>query len=204
MTEIHDILADGGETVKLIGFILFAVVVILASILQKAQKKQQEKDAARRREQGPPPSPAQRDRQEPVRRPAAPRPGMRQLTPAQQVAQAMREALGISPQQPTEPQEQVPPRARSAEEIRRLRAARSAKKKRARRPAQVESEQPARKPLSERQAGPVATATETVKPTPAHVIANLGDLSEARRAIVYHEIFSRPKALREGAEMWDL
>ena len=32
---------------------------------------------------------------------------------------------------------------------------------------------------------------------------DLADLAAARAAIVYHEILSPPKALREGPEMWD-
>jgi hypothetical protein len=33
---------------------------------------------------------------------------------------------------------------------------------------------------------------------------NLDNVQQARRAIVFHEIFSAPKALRKGSEMWDL
>ena len=32
---------------------------------------------------------------------------------------------------------------------------------------------------------------------------NLSSHSQARRAMLYHEIFSAPKALRSGKEMWD-
>jgi len=32
---------------------------------------------------------------------------------------------------------------------------------------------------------------------------NLSDPAEARRAIVFHEIFAEPKALRRAPEMWD-
>jgi len=45
-------------------------------------------------------------------------------------------------------------------------------------------------------------ADAAVKPVVA-VGVDLGDRQLARSAIIFHEIFSAPKALREGAEMWD-
>ena len=40
---------------------------------------------------------------------------------------------------------------------------------------------------------------------PAGLIARglLNDPQQARTAMIYHEIFSPPKALRDGGEMWD-
>jgi len=46
---------------------------------------------------------------------------------------------------------------------------------------------------------PIATA-----PSGQRLQVNLVDLAAARSAIIYHEILSPPKALREGPEMWEL
>lgn len=50
-------------------------------------------------------------------------------------------------------------------------------------------------------------APQTEQPAPPQQLAamvDLGRADEARRAIIYHEILSPPKALREGGEMWEL
>ena len=38
----------------------------------------------------------------------------------------------------------------------------------------------------------------------AAVTVDLHHREQLRKAIIYHEIFSPPKALRQGAEMWDM
>jgi hypothetical protein len=43
-----------------------------------------------------------------------------------------------------------------------------------------------------------ATATEGL------IDVRLLDIGRARDAIIYHEIFSAPKGLRQGREMWDV
>ncbi len=39
---------------------------------------------------------------------------------------------------------------------------------------------------------------------PKGYTVNLQSAADARRAMVYHEIFSRPKAMRRGPELWDM
>ena len=50
----------------------------------------------------------------------------------------------------------------------------------------------------------VATRGRQVGGQGPAVAVELTDARQARQAIIYHEIFSPPKALREGPEMWEL
>ena len=50
----------------------------------------------------------------------------------------------------------------------------------------------------------VRPSQEAAHDLPTGPAVNLSSPERARRAIIFHEIFSAPKALRQGKEMWDV
>ena len=191
MTWTADILAAGGD--EKFTLILAAVVVgisIVASIAQKIMGKRQEQEAGGEARAeggaGPPPRPVQR--QERV---------------SAQETRFLRQTLGIS-------EEQLRARLGGA-----VQAAPPPRADRRPAPAPVPARHRAaarQQPPGSRPVSPETQLTELQQaPAPQQlptetslVVVRLAGPQQARMAIIHHEIFSPPKALREGPEMWDL
>lgn len=195
MTAALDILAARDDFVSLIGIVALLVIAAVAAAIQKAAKRQQEKRAAEQKSQGPAGGPEQ----PPRRRPPA----------EEEVARAMREVLGLEPEE-LQVRQEPGPRPRQAA------AARPRPMPQELQPAQgAEVQQPLRpgEPTFARLQTDVGTEARIApraarmppgqrQVQPAAGVA-FGNVQQVRRAIIYHEIFSPPKALREGQEMWD-
>jgi len=210
--------------------ILFVVVSIVVGIIKKVGARKAE-EAQRRRLQQPPEPPAravrqvtharsdqthrppQRGRPQPGRTagPAEPPPAP-PIQPEMELAQQALRAMGLIPAQPqpSGPEQLVmltpaePASVRVEEELqvqrrrqRKLEAQRG-KRLAARKVPEADSAvikggllqvRPDQKPGAGVRTGPSV---------------DLSNAEKARRAIIFHEIFSAPKALRQGKEMWDV
>ena len=176
MTFTANILAEGGAWQ-----LMWLLVVVVISIVASMVKKKQEQKAAQQRppERGEPTHPGQ----------AAP-PQQRPATESQRqsLMAAALKSMGIevpkkqaarSPAKPAPPE--PPPLAQGREEPEQLGAG-----------IAEHVQEHLQMPKAQRRTITKGRRTR-VRLTPA----------AARRAIIYHEIFSPPKALRTGGEMWD-
>ena len=211
MGQLGYILADGFK--ELLEFLPWLVLVVIGLIVKgvaSASKQKQAQQQAAHEEQ------IRRDEAEPARRQPqqAPRPQgdsgplpppppsqLPQVPPqpAEQIGRILRQAMGI-PDQPA-----PAPRLQPAV----LQPAR----------APVPPEKKPSHGLGSPGLRPTAIGLSRLKPreaaeeAPPPPVAPVGlegidlglaDAGLARQAIVYHEVFSSPKALRTGSEMWDL
>ena len=228
MNLLADILADG-EFSRLLQAILVIIIMVViggAQVLQKLakdkkQREQQDRDGALTR-----PKPLGRadevDRQQlDLRQPTAMGSRPAELPayglPAQQGEQTLPRRRGVRRdlRQPrvaaampiivTEPQDEEVEQV-VEEELRRQQQRLAREEAERRRRMAEPKPQVARRPS-------VLSVQPKVKPTMAataageverRVAVDLTDADVARRAIIYHEIFSGPKALRTETEIWDM
>jgi len=220
MTTIPEILAESDGYIQVIGLVVLLILGAVASLIQKLAEKRQQQRAEQARlrqaqrspqavpEASQPPAPAGEARPAARRQPAEPP----RLTPAEQIARAMQEALGITVQVPAaEPSpsrsasRQISDleRARRRAVAKRREALQRRKKKKKRSASEGLHPSPGVEHTPGRLVPSVDEASrESQAPQPTGL--NLRDAEQAKRAIIYHEIFSTPKALREGPEMWEL
>lgn len=168
------ILAAGDDSwVEIVGIVIFIGLGIIGSLFQKDKAKKQQEEEARKARKNSEPS------------------GRRQ-----------RQARAPRAVQPTQPEQTV----RVSEELR----------SRQQRQTQLDTDREKRlgaqvSPESDTdaiKARLVSVRSSEADTAPgqiseAEVIPSLKTLADARKAIILHEIFSPPKALRQGGEMWD-
>lgn len=231
MTAALYILARGGSDLfELVPIILFIVISIVVGIIQKRARKAQE-DQRFRAQQRPPEAPAravrqvphtrtgqthrppQRGRPQPGRtaRPAGP-PPVPPLEPGVEMAQQALRAMGLIPAEPEPsraeqlveltPAEPEPVRVEEELQMQRRRQekleAQRGKRLAAPKVPEADSAVIKGRTLQDRpdqEPGAGAATGPSV---------DLSSPERARRAIIFHEIFSAPKALRQGKEMWDV
>jgi hypothetical protein len=184
VTTAAFILAEG------IGDVLFIVVVVVLALLGKlfqksAEQRQEQKDEQRAAEDRE--TVAQRHPEVAVEPPARP---ARRLAPAPAAPQAAAPPTSATPKTREQRLEDRHLQKLETAEIgramasRRLKGGRASAKRRSGKPDDTD--------------GPATQ--DAVRPVRK---VNLSSRSQARRAMLYHEIFSAPKALRSGKEMWD-
>ena len=217
MTAALYILARGdGDGFELVMIVLIVVVMFVVSIIKKVAASRAEEARRERPQQRPQQQPRQQQprRPEPGRtaRPAGPPPAPPQVSPDVEMAQQALRAMGLIPArpQPSEVEEAVvltpaePESVRVGEELeqehRRQRSAEAQRRKRL-----------ARRKVPEAHLAAIEGTILQVRPgqgprvtVPTGPSVDLSSAARARRAIVFHEIFSAPKALRQGKEMWDV
>ena len=204
MTCTVNILAAGEELFNVIVVLALVAISAIVGMVQKAKRKQQQDRQAQQQHERRPP--VDQDRQAPAARPQPPK-----RVPAEQLAEAMRQALGIEilPEEPRPPQPvaEAPPKPprpqRPRRKLKRRRAAPETPEQRLRSDELGELKDRhmavgARGLLTPASMQPTAPGRREV------ITVDLSEIQQARRAILYHEIFSPPKALREGQEMWDM
>ena len=194
------LLADGGETLfELIPLLIFVVLAAVGGLAKRAAQKRQEQQQMMERRHGRSPQGAQPAR--PLQSGAAQPPPVR---PQRAAPAPPRQALTVQPQAAKAPAQQ---RGRDSSEVRRRQLLRQRQARSARR---------RKEPLD--QAEHLHPVTSTVTPLKSGLSAapvqvahdekpqklQLSDRQALRQAIVYHEIFSLPKALRRDRESWDL
>jgi len=184
------------DLVETLGIFFLVVISIVGGILQKRlQNKQQRQrkaadDARAGRERPEPlaPAPAKRpswlqaERSEPPMRPS----GAEQTKPVeipQEVRRIAEAVFGVPLEPRPERRRLRPPSRRHSEK----------------KPAAVQKAPPKR--VSE-QRQPERPQVAPARPVP-HVKLDLGDRRAARLAIIYHEILSPPKALRDEPQAWE-
>jgi len=180
---------DNGGLLDVVIIIVFLVLAALGALIKKAQEKAAREKAERargdRREQGGQPPP-------PPRRPQ----------PDRRLAQEVRRTFGLSPaQDAAEPPPPAATQTAQPEPIVLLQQETRPRRRRRDLPAGPRLARKAGKRPSPRESAAPAepTTAEARRLSQVH----LADPSNARQAIIYHEIFSAPKALRQGPEMWD-
>ena len=192
MTAALDMLAERDDFLHLIGIVALLVISAVAAAIQWGVKKKQEKRAAEQERQGT----VGGQPQPPRRRPQA----------EEEVARAMREVLGLEPEQlqvRQQPPPARPPRAKPKPQE--LQPTPETEVRQLLRPGgptltHLQTDLGPESRIPHRVAGVPSDQRQDQPP----VRVALDDVQQARRAIVYYEIFSSPKALREGQEMWDL
>jgi len=216
---------DTGSLITLVIAIAMAAFVALARYFEnrlKSKAEQESQDA----DKGAPERPArpgeqapQRQQLKPVQRPSpfeaaqapqAQRLGEREIEQPQPVLKPVAPAGRPQAARPAPPsarraQQRQQPRARTVEEeIGRLREhLRKLERLRADR-MEVETPLEADTAAIEARLLRIHPAIITPSASGRGLGVDLSDLAAARSAIVYHEIFSPPKALREGPETWEL
>ena len=177
---------DAGDAIEIVVILAFVVISIVSGIIQKAGKAKKEKaeqEAARQR---------RRERRE-AREQAQPV-GQGQSAGGQgRAPQSLRPrpAAQVQPFQPLQPLPQVKPQARAKT----IRTKSTVRSKRA---------QPA---MADRHVGSAQVGrlhhVDAVQAVDNSLHVDLSARAAARRAMLYHEIFSPPKALRDEKPMWD-
>lgn len=191
MNAWASILARGEvDVIEIVVILVILAIGGIAGAIQKARQKKAEREAAEgaKRETGqapPPQRPAPHPQQRPQRRPVPQqqRPPQRPPRPAEPEPARVRDELRIQQQR----RRQI-----EAERARRLGAHKPAVADTAAIEDRLVSIEPAQGPAP---------------PVPGLVSGlDIGLLTpaDARRAIVMHEVLAPPKALRRGAEIWDL
>jgi hypothetical protein len=202
------ILASGDDGIaKLIGL----VVVVAIAIISKVLKSRDESTPPPRRQKpaGAPPVPRRKPTPERIATqsvagtPLQP-PVPRQQTDAQRKP-VVPPRVHRKPAMPPPPPRQGHPAVRVGEEL--ARQAQRMEAQQEQRDHRMATSAPA-----EADSAAIAAKLMHVRPKSADgvaaavggaVVVDLRSPQAARMAIVYHEIFSPPKALREGGEMWD-
>ena len=198
MTWAADILAAKAEDkVTLILAMVVVAISIVASIAQKIMKKRQEQEAGGPARPGDAAGPPPRLVQRPERITAQEARFLRQtLGLSEEELRARLSGAGGAAQAATllQPDRRAGPPAAPGRQPRRRRPAPSGQPSLAR---------PASADVKAGAADRAPSGPERPADAPS-VTVRLTDSRRAREAIVHHEVFSRPKALREGPEMWDL
>ncbi len=227
MTGPWYILANGdgykfSDLWDILPWIAILLIGLLVRIVTQAAKRKQAREQKERwdeirRERAESPQLADAQRRQAARtsqdRPAPPGGASPppEPTPAEQLGLALQRALGIGepaarPPSPPRPQPQPQPTV--------LQPAKSppetgvAAEPQLTRPsaAELPSAASARRATTPRRKPATAPAPEALAAaaTKGLIDVRLLDLGQARDAIIYHEIFSAPKGLRQGREMWDV
>ena len=224
MTATAHILADGARDLfELVPIILFVVIGIVVGIIRKSAAHKAEQ-ARRSRAEQPPKQPDRAARQAGYARvgQARPQPGRTArppgpppappIGPDMELAQQALRAMGLIPAGP-QPSEAGQPVVLTPVEPASIRVEEELKLQRRR---QRDLEAHRRKRLAPRKATEAHFAAiegrilqvrpdqEAQQDLPTGPVVNLSSAERARRAIIFHEIFSAPKALRQGKEMWDV
>jgi len=171
--------AGSGDLLELLFVLAIFAIGIISKILQKTAKDRQEQERARtgRRYKPIPPPVNARPPVGAARETMPPRQDVEQRTPSPAVLARKR---AIAQQRENNRQELL--------HLKQQKAAAAAATVVAAQEAQ--RQESARKAVARQQAGPQSKGL-------------LKSLTAARRAIIYHEIFSPPKALRDNDELWD-
>ena len=210
------LLAESESPYNLIGLLIFVAIGIIGAILKKASEQREQREEKQRAEQH-----RQRLRETAARSPQAPavreeppqaRPGIQRQPSRQQLRpQPVVDSQAKARRLPQQPVPQVGPVAVPAPRRREVSLQQEPRQRKPRRTLT-----PRKTPTAEPLAGELGTIRPQVESAPdaAAAAGAVGrDLLERvrlhepdllRRAIVYHEIFSVPKALREGEEMWEM
>ncbi|HUT57169.1 MAG TPA: hypothetical protein VNA25_04775 [Phycisphaerae bacterium] len=210
MTEWVNILADGdiGNLTE----ILIVVVLIAIGIISSLVKKAMEKQAAKR--QAPPeadqPHPTEQTQRQPrptaqQRQPMGYEQPPARLPPAQMPP--VRPQPARMPPAPTARVAVPPPVPAQAIGPQRHRAAQTVHRRQGR-----VARRHAAETLDMAQRGGGLAPAESPQPAhenapghaPAKTLESLDTPEDLRRALIYHEILSPPKALRDRPEMWDM
>jgi len=206
-TNIAIMLAAGdGGTFEIVIVLLFIVISIVGGIIKKASEKQKQKQQKGR----PPakqPRPTGQGEQAQQGQPSQ-RPTPQGQAPQRQVSArpAQRQPVRVAlahPQAAAKPEDlSANVQTELATQQQRLQKAGLSRRRRlaARKPPEADSAAIEKRLTSIK---PEPT-DETAQTQQEHrQIVRLLGRNQARQAIIYHEIFSPPKALREGREMWD-
>jgi len=209
MTHPFDILAAGvGDWIEIIVILALVAISLLARLAKKVGEDKQARQQKERWQQVQGEGEAARSAQpqagraRPQAQAPRPAPSSRPApTPADQVAQALKRAMGLFEQPPAprppailKPATPKPPQTLTPMQARPTLAS----------VASVES-------AAARTQVPLPNISQVGNETDAYAITQeratidvrLLDPEQARRAIILHEILSPPKALRQGGEMWD-
>ena len=234
MTATAHILADGARDLfELVPIILFVVISIVVGILRKSAAQKAGQARRSHAEQEGREQPARRDgyarigqvpqagrQPQPGRphpggtaRPAGPPPAP-PPRPDLELARETLRSMGLIVEQPTQQAPQagqpvtltpVEPQPIRVEEELRVQRRRERKLDADRRKRLAPRKVPeADSAAIEGRILHVRPGQEAAQDVPTGVIVDLSRADRARRAIIFHEIFSAPKALREGKEMWDV
>ena len=208
MTHPWHILAEGNGLDGLLEFLPWLAILVIGFIIKmvtSAARQKQAREQKKRweeidRERAESVRQAQRQAPQPQAE-SAPQPQQAPPSPAEQIAQALRRAMGI-PDQPARAPEVQPAVLQPA------RAPAAGQARRGRQPSGGRARPGAERPATQlSEPGVARIVEEAPRPAPTRpggISLGLTDADRARRAIIYHEVFSAPKALRTGEEMWDL
>ncbi|MCK4276188.1 MAG: hypothetical protein KAX78_06725 [Phycisphaerae bacterium] len=191
MTHLLTIAAKGFDLDDVIQFVVilgFVLISIIGGIMQKRLANKEQEQRARGQDEAK---------------------GHRGVQAAKRPPWLVREEVEPPPEpQPAQPVRiAAPPPIPRADDA--IRSSPQLQPHRARDPVQPRPQ--IRRPTKKTTLGSLQTAAlQTKQPAPPRqlgprpAMVDLGGADEARRAIIYHEILSPPKALREGGEMWEL
>ena len=175
---------DGGDVIEILVLVAFVIISIVGGLIQKAgkaKKEKEEQDAARQR---------RRERREAQQQTQQGRTAPPQAAGRTQTLQPrQRQAMQL------QPLPQVPPKPRP-----------KAKAKTIRKKSLVGSK-PAKTSVEDRHVGSAHVGrlghVEAKHAGDQGLHVDLSARTAARQAMIYHEIFSPPKALRDDKQMWD-
>ena len=172
-----------------IGLVVFIVIAFGATIV-KGLKRSAEKAADKRRQEQ-----LTTDLQDSQKPQPRPKPPLRTAqTAAGKIQQNPYAAISSQPRRPSTISQGVDREMRQQQM--RLRKAQLAQKKR------LEKLKAKKSGLSHRHIEPQIVCEPSYVPETAK-IADLSDLQKARQAIIFHEVFSPPKAMRQDGELWE-
>jgi len=182
MNQLTYILAAGDDSwVEIVGIVIFIGLGIIGSLFQKDKAKKQKEEEARKA----------RKKSEPSGR-------------RQRQARSPRAAQPTQPAPPTTPQPEQTVRVSDELRSRQQRQAQLERDREKRLDARVSPESDT--DAIEARLVSVRSSEADTAPgqiSEAEVIPSLKTLADARKAMILHEIFSPPKALRQGGETWD-
>ena len=213
MTEMpYVMLAKSESMVELIAVAVFIAISVIGAIVQKAAKEReskQEREKRAGRSEGSAPAPRPRYKpltEQPARKGKAEgADGSRRQEAARQLRNARQRSALQNPKAPEPAPRQQPATVEDEvlQQRRRLAKVQAERKRRlaARKPPEADTA--AIESRLVHVAPGVAAAAETL-PTGTGMRETLASADRARTAMIFHEIFSSPKALRRGPEMWEL
>ena len=202
VNNYYILLAEVDEFFKILPLLVFVAIGVIGKILQKAAKRAQEQEQQKKAQ------PEAQKRRAPRRlteAPAVRRP------PRQTVAAQLRERIK-RPQQKVAPAEPavLGVGVRDAD-LHRVQQLRQKQQLRQRRLSELEMDEAETKADTEAIVSRLVSIAPAAKTPSAEEAAtdmavglNLRDADALRRAIIYHEIFSAPKAMRQEREIWEL
>ena len=169
---------DPGDVMNLVVLGMIVFLSVIGGVFQKAMQKAERKRAEQEAE-------ARRRKQAGSGSTPPPPPRQRQPQLDERLAREVRRVMGIPQAAATRPAQARPKATRA-------------------RQAAAQAPQTPAKPERVPLAPALSTPTAKTQPPAKRVAVNLLSRDNARRAIIYQEILSPPKALRKGPEMWDI